>query len=62
MVMVPRLEACAAGESKGTCYVTYSTHEAAAVAMNTLHGVEWPPLAPPGCLWRPPLAPASWHV
>ena len=35
--------AFAAGQSKGFCYVNYSTREAAALAMDTLNGVEWPP-------------------
>lgn len=32
-----------AGQSKGFCYVNYSSREAAALALDTLNGVEWPP-------------------
>ena len=31
------------GASKGFCYVNYSSREAAAAALDTLNGIEWPP-------------------
>lgn len=37
------IAACPAGQSKGFCYVNYSSRKAAAIALDTLNGIEWPP-------------------
>lgn len=38
-----KIQFAAVGQSKGFCYVNYGTQAAAAAAMETLNGLEYPP-------------------